>query len=49
MGLDWLIAHGGASVALWAILYISDYCLTILGSILYQKNARQHISFEKSY
>ena len=49
MGLDWLIAHGGASVALWAILYISDYSLTILGASLYQKNARQHIAFEKSY
>jgi hypothetical protein len=33
----------------WLVLYLSDYCLTILGARYYKAGGREHIVFEGSY
>lgn len=37
------------SMVIWAILFVSDYYLTIYGAILYQTYAKQYLVFEGSY
>jgi len=34
---------------LWLVLYIGDYCLTIIGARYYRSGVREHIVFERSY
>jgi hypothetical protein len=37
------------SMGIWAILYIGDYTLTIIGAKLYRRSAKQFFTFEKGY
>jgi len=45
---DLLIDSVWPGLAAWALLYTSDYALTIWGATLYQKHARTTIAFEGS-
>jgi hypothetical protein len=42
MLLDALLAHPWLAIALWAVIYISDYTLTIVGARLHRDGANRH-------
>jgi len=49
MLLDYIINNVWICVILWAVLYASDYMLTIVGARLYQQGVQKYIYFEKGY
>lgn len=46
---SFLLSSPWAAIAIWIVLYVGDYYLTIWGATLYGKGAKQHIEFEASY
>jgi hypothetical protein len=48
MGLDYLVQHVWLAVGVWAILYVSDYALTLVGARL-AKAAEKHMVSEQGY
>jgi len=49
MGLDYMTDQPWAAVAAWAVLYVLDYTLTIVGAALVEKGAGRHVVFEEGY
>lgn len=49
MGEQFLFDYFGIPVALWIILYISDYYLTLWGARLYVTGGNKHLTFNGSY
>jgi hypothetical protein len=45
----WIAASPWPAVIAWALLYLSDYQLTVVGARLYRGGAQRHLTFEGSY
>src|SRR5262249_30542603 len=46
---DSLMSSPWAGPCLWAVVYLSDYYLTIAGALVYRRGANQHYVIECSY
>jgi hypothetical protein len=50
VGLDgWIAASPWPATTAWALIYFSDYRLTLAGARLYKQGADKHLRFEGSY
>jgi hypothetical protein len=47
--LNLLIEYPLVAIALWAVVYLSDYYFTLAGARLYRSGANEHVVFEGSY